>query len=368
MRVAIPFELCWHDVPGGTARSAIDLAAALDRRDDVEVVGVAARHRAPPAPAWRPTVRVHQLPLPRLLLYETWHGLRRPRVEAATGPVDLLHVAGAAVAASRAPMVVTVHDLAWRHHPDYFTRHGLRFFRRALRLVVDEAAIVFVPSMATLDDCVDAGLDRGRLRHVPWGVDVPSDDPGISTAEVRARFGIHGDYVVTVGTLEPRKNLRGLLRAWQVLDRDDVTLVVVGPEGWGDVVEPSAVPDRVVRTGFVDREVRDALYRGAVASVYPSVFEGFGLPVLESMALGCPVVTSAGTSCEELVSGGAGLAVDPHDPERIAAGLAELLDDAELRARVVAAGFERAAGHTWERAAQQVVEGYRDAVEAGVRP
>lgn len=365
MRVAIPLELCWHDVPGGTARAAIDLAAALDRRTDVEVVGVAGRHGAAPAPAWRPTVAVHQLPLPRVLLYETWHGLRRPRVEAATGPVDLLHVVGAAVAASRAPLVVTVHDLAWRHHPGYFTRHGLRFFRRAWQLTVDHASVVFVPSRATLEDCVDAGLDRERLRRVPWGIEV--DEPTIEDAEVRARFGIEGDYVVAVGTLEPRKNLRGLLHAWEILDRDDATLVVVGPEGWGDAVGPDATPDRVVWTGFVDREVRDALYRGAVASVYPSLFEGFGLPVLESMALGCPVVTSAGTSSEELVTGGAGLVVDPRAPSAIAAAMSELLDDPELRGRLAAAGRARAAEHTWERTAQQVVEGYREAVDTGVR-
>lgn len=359
MRVAVPLEQCWHEVPGGTARTSIDLTTALSARPDVDVVGVAARHGAPPAPAWQPQVPVEHLALPRPLLYETWHGLGRPRVEAATGVVDLCHVVGGAIAPSRAPLVVTIHDLAFEHHPEMFTRHGLRFFRRALALTIERARMVFVPSRATLEDCVRAGIDRGRLRHVPWGVTVtePSD---ADVQRVRAQYGIDADYVVMVGTLEPRKNLEGVLAAWHRLGRDDLHLVVVGPAGWGDAVDPSTLPPRLVRTGFVPLEDRDALYRGALASLYPSLLEGFGLPVLESMALGCPVVTSSGTSTEELVDGGIGLAVDPRRPDAIADALAELLDDDDLRSSMAARGRAAAADYTWERAAELVVAGYEE--------
>lgn len=358
MRVAVPLEQCWHEVPGGTARASLDLVDALVAGGDVDVVGVSAQHAHPPPAPWRPSVPVTALPLPRLALYETWHGLRRPRVEWATGPVDVCHAAGGAIAASSAPLVVTVHDLAFLHHPGLFTRHGLRFFNRALDITRSEAARVLCPSVATLEDCVAAGIDRERLRHVPWGCEV--HDVDVDTVErARREVGVEGDYVVVVGTLEPRKNLRGLFAAWSQLDRPGLELVVIGPTGWGDAL--GGEPPRGVRmVGFVDRWVRDALYAGARASCYPSLFEGFGLPVLESMAVGCPVVTSAGTATEELVADGAGVAVDPTDPASIAAGLASVLDDPQQRDVLAAAGRARAASHTWSRTAELTVDAYRE--------
>jgi glycosyltransferase involved in cell wall biosynthesis len=364
VQVAIPLEQCWHQVPGGTARASIDTVAALDARPDVKVVGIAARHRRLPAPPWRPPVPVRHLPLPRTVLYEAWHGLRRPAVDRWAGPVDVLHVLGGAVAASRAPMVATLHDLAFLHHPEMFTRHGTRFFERALAIVRSEAARVLVPSSATLEDCVSAGIDRQRLRYVPWGVEV-GEVPAAEVDAARRELGITGRHVVAVGTLEPRKNLRRLVDAWGMVaggpDRDDVTLVLVGPEGWGEAVDAD-LPRGVVVTGFVPDRTRDALYAGATASVYPSLMEGFGLPVLESMALGCPVVTSAGTATEELVAGGAGLTVDPEDVGSIAGGIGRLLDDEDLRRRVRRAGIERARAYTWARTADLTVQAYREVV------
>lgn len=364
MRVAVPLEQCWHEVPGGTAGTALELTAALHGREDVEIIGVAARHRSAPPAEWRPAVPVVHLPLPRRVLYETWHGLRRPPVESATGPVDLCHAVGGAVPGSGAPLVFTVHDLAFVHHPELFTAQGRRFFRRALRLVRDEAAQVQVPSRSTLEDCAAAGIERSRLRLVPWGVTVGAVTPE-SVETARRRFGLRSRYVVFVGTLEPRKNLRGLLTAWQLLDRADLELVVIGPAGWGDAgpgtgTDRSTLPENVTMTGFVDGSTRDALVAGAVVSCYPSVFEGFGLPVLEAMALGCPVVTSAGTSTEELVAGGAGIAVDPLDPSAIAAALASVIDDEGLRDRLSQAGRARAGSYTWERAAGLALAGYRE--------
>ncbi|MCO8127559.1 glycosyltransferase family 4 protein [Acidimicrobiia bacterium EGI L10123] len=359
MRVAIPLEQCWAEVPGGTARTMIDLAAALDARPEVDVVGVAARHSGPPPPAWRPTVPVHHLPLPRRLLHETWHALRRPRIERATGAVDVCHAVGGAIPATAAPLVVTVHDLAFVHYPELFSRQGRRFFHRALTLTRAHAAQVQVPSQATLEDCVAAGIERDRLRLVPWGCTV-TDPSAEDVAEVTARFGLPGRYVVCVGTLEPRKNLRRLLQAWARLARHDVELVLIGPGGWGEERDLSTSARNVTMTGFVDLRTRDALYRGAVASCYPSLFEGFGLPVLESMALGCPVVTSAGTSTAELAAGGAALTVDPLDVDAIAGALADVLDDADLRARLIEAGSARAGERTWERAAELAVAGYQE--------
>lgn len=363
MRVAVPFEQCWHEVPGGTARASIDLVSAMVAHG-VDVVGVSAMHRRPPLDHWRPPVEVRALPLPRLPLYESWHRLRRPAVERVTGPVDLVHVVGGAVAGHRAPLIVTVHDLAFQRYPQMFTRHGRRFFERALALTRDEAALVLVPSVATLEACADAGIERTRLRHVPWGID-RRRPPEHEVRDVRRRFGLDRDYVVVVGTLEPRKNLPRLFAAWRQLDRD-LDLVVVGPSGWGDALgdehRGSGSGGNVSMIGFVDDGTRDALYAGAVASVYPSLLEGFGLPVLEAMAMGCPVVTSAGTATEELVAGGAGMAVDPTDVDAIAGGLGAVLDDERLRSSMRAAGLRRAGELTWTSTAERTVAAYREVV------
>jgi glycosyltransferase involved in cell wall biosynthesis len=257
--------------------------------------------------------------------------------------------------------VVTLHDLAWRRDPGMFTRNGVRFFDAALACTISDADLVLCPSQATIEDAAAAGVGRDRLRLVPWGmttVDVTDED----VAGVRRRYGITGRYVLSVSTLEPRKNLRRLLDAFSRLGRDDVTLVVVGPEGWGESLsEPAEVlGDRLRRTGFVPRSELPPLYRGAAAVCYPSLWEGYGLPVAEAMGAGAPVVTSAGTATEELVAGGAGLAVDPCDTDAIAGALARVLDDDDLAGRLRQAGRARAADTTWDRTAALTVAAYEE--------
>jgi glycosyltransferase involved in cell wall biosynthesis len=364
LRVAVTLEQCWHDVPGGTARAALDSVEALDRRDDVTVVGVAARHRDQPAPEWRPSVAVEMLPLPRLALYEAWHLLRRPRVERATGPVDVIHATGMAVPPRSAPMVVTVHDLAFLDQPTHVTRHGLRFFRRAIDLARRDADIVIAPSQATIDACVRHGFDADRLALVPWGVhQVVASDADVE--RVRARYDLGSPYILWAGTVEPRKNLPGVVRAFGLLGRDDVVLALAGPDGWNEDLDALLAPDirpRVRRIGFVPPDELRALYAGASVFCLPSLAEGFGLPVLEAMAQGTPVVTSIGTATAE-VAADAGLLVEPTDATAIAKALARVLDDADLAATMAAGGRRRAATYTWARTAELLVDAYRSAIE-----
>ena len=231
--MAVTLEQCWHRVPGGTATSILGTVAALARRDDVEVVGVAARHGEPPPAPFRPAVDVRHLPLPRLALYEAWHGLRWPPVERATGPVDVVHATAVAVPPTRAPLVMTIHDLAFLADPSLVTRHGNRFFRRGTELARRHARLVLVPSEATAAECREAGFDPDRLRIVPWGVDPQPVAPG-DVEGVRRRFGLQLPYVLFVGTVEPRKNLGGVIGAVAGLAGRDLDLVIVGPEGWNE--------------------------------------------------------------------------------------------------------------------------------------
>lgn len=368
MRVAVVLEQCWHRVPGGTARAALDQVRAvqeLGSGSGVEQVGLSAWHRAAPPEPWRPEVEVAQLRLPRPLLYETWHRFQRPRVERATGPVDVIHATGYAVPPRSRPLVVTLHDLAWRHDPSNFTPRGVRFFEAALRRTIDGADLVLCPSQATLDDCVAAGIEPARLRQIPWGIDAELADDA-SVEAVRQRYGLTGRYVLFVGTLEPRKNLRRLLEAMRRLPQRDVSLAIAGPVGWGDALgdgggdlRERVMRERVKLLGFVAPEDLAPLNRGAAAVCYPSLWEGYGLPVAEALAQGAAVVTSKGTATEELVAGGAGLAVDPLDTDAIAGALARILDDEDLAATLWAAARARAAERTWEATARLTVDAYR---------
>jgi len=368
LRIAFTLEQCWHRVPGGTAVAALELASALAERPGLELVGVAARHRDPPPEQWRPPVAVRHLALPRVALYESWHYLRRPLVEAATGPVDVIHATGIVMPPPTKPVVLTVHDLAYLDYPELFTRQGLRFFRRALDLALRDASLVLCSSLATLERCREAGFADDRLRHVPLGVRATRATPG-DIARVRGVYGLPERFILWTGTVEPRKNLAGLIRAFSLLDTN-AALVLVGPPGWNEDIErhldelPTEKRDRVRLLGWVPRGDLEALYAAATVMCFPSLLEGFGFPVVEAMAQGTPVVTSRGTSTEELVSGGAGLLVDPRQPEEIAAALGRVLGDPALASQLGEAGLRRSADYTWARTAELVERTYEEASRA----
>ncbi|HEY8525519.1 MAG TPA: glycosyltransferase family 1 protein [Acidimicrobiales bacterium] len=361
MRVGVVLEQCWHRVPGGTALAALEQVRAVAELGGVEQVGVAARHRELPPEPFRPVIPVRHLPLPRRLLYETWHRARWPRVERATGPVDVIHATGYAVPPRSRPLLATVHDVAWRHDPGNFTRNGVLFFEAGLRRVIADADRVLCPSQATLNDCADAGIERSRLRRIPWGMTSRDVSPA-EVERVRRAYGLDRRYVLFVGTQEPRKNLGRLLDAVARLPHDDVVLAVVGPRGWGEALAPraAALGDRVRLVGFVPAADLGPLYAGAAVLCYPSLVEGYGLPVAEALGHGAPVVTSKGTATEELVADGAGLTVDPTDTDAIAGALAQVLDDDDLADRLRRAGRARAAATTWETTARLTVAAYEE--------
>ena len=194
------------------------------------------------------------------------------------------------------------------------------------------------------------------MRVVPWGIR-PRALPDGAVDRVKRSYDLSRPYVLFTGTVEPRKNLGRLLEAVRRLDRPDIDLVLVGPSGWDDEPTP---PPRTRRLGFVPAEDRDALYAGAAVVAYPSLREGFGLPVLEALAQGAPVVTSAGTATAE-VAGDVAVLVDPRDVDAIAGALARVLDDEDFANGLRAAGPARAAEFSWERTASGTIAAYREA-------
>lgn len=359
LRVALTIEQCWHAVPGGTAVAALGMAGALAAGGTVELIGVSARHRRPPEPPWVPPIPWCGLPLPRIALYEAWHRLRAPSVEKATGRVDVVHATAFPMPPRSRPVVLTVHDLAWLDNPAHFTRRGLGFFRRGLELARRDADVVVCPSEATRADCVRHGLDSARVRVVPLGIDAAAATDA-DVVRAKARYRLERPYVLWAGTIEPRKNLPGLLQAFRMLD-EGIDLVLAGPRGWNEDLESLVGDerDRVHTVGFVSPEDLRGLYAGAALLCWPSFMEGFGFPVLEAMAQGTPVVTSAGTSTEE-IAGGAGVLVNPRDPQSIAAGMKEVLEDDGRAAALADAGRKRAGEFTWERTGRMLSEIYEE--------
>jgi glycosyltransferase involved in cell wall biosynthesis len=359
LRVALTFEQFWHRVPGGTAIATLAIARELAERDDLELVGVAARHHDAPVAGAPFPIPVKHLPLPRVALYEAWHRLRRPAVERATGTVDVIHATSIAMPPKTAPLVVTIHDLAWLHEPRHFTRRGISFFNRGLALALKDADLVMCPSRATLRDCAEKGFARDRLRLVPMGTDI-TIATDVSVEKARRQYGLPERYLLWIGTIEPRKNLPRLLEAYRNLDTD-IPLVLGGPAGWNEDLETLVAPVRhkVRVIGFVPQADLAPLYRGATLFCFPSLLEGFGLPVVEAMAQGTPVVTSRGTSTEEIAEG-AGVLVDPLDPGSIRDGMEEVLALPGRAEELSRAGLARASDYTWGRTAGLVADAYRE--------
>ena len=350
MLIAYTLEQCWRRVPGGTGIAAIEVARELDMRSDVEVIGVAGRHRHPPTDGFAPPIAVNSLPIGGPLLVESWLRLGWPKVESVVDNADIVHSTTIIPPATSLPLVVTIHDLAFLRHPDFFTARGNKVFRRSLDIMLNKADMVLCSSQATLEDCVTAGFSSDRLRHVPLGVRAQTITDEDRT-RVRATYDLPEQFVLFVGTLEPRKNLARLIEALGSL-RDAPPLVVVGMAGWGDEA-PSTAHD-VRFTGFVPANDLPALYEACSVFAFPSILEGYGLPVIEAMAHGAAVVTSRGTSTEE-VAGGAAVLVDPLSVESIAAGLSEALSNVD---NLRASGLARAAQVPWSATAEATVSAY----------
>ena len=370
VRVALVVEQMWQPVPGGSGRYIVEVASRLGAAG-ARALGIAAAHgRDEPSPASVGlTIPVVNSRLPRRLLYAAWDRAGAPEVDHLTagpsGEADAVHATTWAIPPTSKPLAVTVHDVAFVRDPAHFTRHGNAYFRRALDKTRRRAGAIIVPSRATADDCVAAGLDAARITVIPHGL---THTPA-SADQVRAFQEAHGltrPYILWVGTREPRKNLPTLLRAFaRLAPASDLDLVLVGPAGWGeDATEEASLAEEIPagrlhvlgRLGDADLA---AAYAGARAFTFPSIWEGFGLPVLEAMAHGAPVVTSAGT-CMEEVAGDAGLLVDPVDAGALAEALAAAAGTDHDR--LAAAGRERASLFTWEESARAHAAVYQDLV------
>jgi len=338
-------------VPGGIGRYTTGLLQGLaqlaEGGETVPAITLyASRARGSPDPLAVHGLRLRASPLPGPVLSRAWDlGLLR-----APGGSDLVHATSTAAPPTSAPLVVTVHDTAWRQVPGSFPTRGRRWHEAALRRARRRAAALVVPSEAVAHELVAAGVDPAAVVVIAHGADhLPAPDHTGASALLE-RLGVGGQFLLSVGTLEPRKNLVRLVAGYERARPrlpEPWPLVVVGPRGWGPEGPPSSAATGVVWAGPVDDATLAALYARARLLAYVPLVEGFGLPPVEAMRQGTPVLSSALPSL-----GAAARVVDPDRVEDIAAGLVEVATDETLRRQLVARGTARADELTWKASAR----------------
>jgi glycosyltransferase involved in cell wall biosynthesis len=352
---------------GGVARYARSLIAAMAAEADCgEIILFYNRFRGN-GDLWRPpgtAFTVRNVPVPRRLLQGLWQTLNWPPIEMFCGRVDVFHGLHFVLPVSRkARRVLTVQDLTYLRHPDYYrdARLNDRGYRQELPWALTQADAVIAASQKTCDDLVDLlNYPAERIRVIHHGVADRFFVPAASIDQelIRRHYRITPSYAIfLVGTPEPRKNIARTVAAVRRA-APSVDLVLVGEPR---LLQPLVgVPtEHLIFTGTVPEEHLPALLSGAIFSVYPSLDEGFGLPLLESMACGVPVLTSNRGALPE-IAGGTAMIVNPEDIEDMVHGLSVLLNDEALRRRLAEAGRRRAADFTWKKAAAQTVALYRE--------
>jgi glycosyltransferase involved in cell wall biosynthesis len=365
--LAVLVDQVLGSVPGGSGAYVRHLVPALAAADPA--MDVALFHtRIPEArpESWMRRHWVEELPGGMRSLYPQWALRRGPALPLGLSQRDLLHAPTALAippAGDDQRLVVTVHDLAFLVHPEAFPRRWALVYRAGLARAVRSADALIAVSRHTAEDLMRRTRVRPAKVYVtPLAPTLPHGDADVE--KVLARHRVHAPYILSVGTLEPRKNLARLVRAYRRLAARGAphALVLAGPVGWrpAELLAETTKegPGSVVLTGFVSEDDLDALYRGADVFVYPSVYEGFGLPVLDAMARGVPTIVSTSSSLPE-VAGEAAVPVDPRSIAGIVEALERVTTDGALAARLRDAGRARAARFTWEDTARRTLDVYK---------
>jgi glycosyltransferase involved in cell wall biosynthesis len=347
-----------------------------DDRVDLRPIAASAQRRPDDMQAMLGTdCHVRQFCFPTRWKNALWTRLEWPFMEVFTGKTDIVHGGFHLLPPSRsAKQVVTIFDLAGMRRDAIHDDSEQATHRQLLAHAVPRADGIFAISQSCRNDVIELlGADPEKVYVVPGGValdEFEENSAAASLAPICTRFGIEEDYLIHLGTLEPRKNLARLVAVYARLAEqhgDLPQLVLAGGNGWMyepifEAIERHGLTDRVICTGYLDRRDAVALLKGARACVYPSLYEGFGLPVLEAMAARTPVLTSNVSSLPEVI-GNTGILVEPESDDSLAEGLSRLLfqrDDESVR---VEAAWQRAQGMTWEDSARALRKGYQSVLD-----
>lgn len=373
MRIGIDYTPAYEQ-GGGIGRLTRDLIAALSHLDTNTsyklFVAGAKKNELPSKFAqnfqWKPTS------ISPTWLARIWYRTKLPiPIEAFTGQLDLFHATDFTLPPTllQTKTIVTVHDLSFVRVPDTSSPKLKKYLDAVVPYSVKKATHVIADSQATKDDLTDLyDISPDKITVLLSGIDsryryVISID-GYMT--MRRKYNIPNvPYIFTIGTIQPRKNYSRLIKALKILRETgyDIHLVIAGGKGWLEdemykTLAKTKMQDFVHLIGFADDNDVAELYSGAECVAFTSLYEGFGFPVLESMACGTPVVTSNVSSLPE-VAGDAAIMVNPYDIEAIAKGIQRILDDSELKETLIQRGFVQAAKFTWENSAQNLLNIYQ---------
>jgi glycosyltransferase involved in cell wall biosynthesis len=373
MRVAIDYTAAIYQSAGvgRFVRSLVKALAELDRENEYVLVYADPPRGVKPSFPGAPNFVPLRVPVPDRVLTILWHRLGLPvPIDLITGRVDVFHSPDFVLPpVMRAAKVLTVHDLAFLLHPECADAGLRNYLERTVPRSVARSDFILADSEHTKDDLICLlGVAPEKIEVVPGGVDPefsPVEDAG-RREEMRRTIGEGHPYILNLGVIEPRKNLVRLIEAFEMLkSRHDLPhrLVLAGKKGWlsDDIyrrAERSPLASEILFPGFVSEQDLPLLYAAADLFVFPSLYEGFGLPPLEAMASGVPVVVSRSSSLPEVV-GDAALMVRPENAEELSEAMARVLTDDGLRTAMVARGLQQSRRFTWGAAAQRMLAAYR---------
>ena len=361
--------------PVGAGVYTIAIARGVAVRDDVDLHLLTRRGDRDRWSTIAPAATLHALAPNRRPARLVWEQVAGPRVAQRIRP-DVWHAPHYTMPLrSAVPTAVAMHDLTFFDHPEWHERSKVVYFRRMIAAAARRADVIITGSHDAAEGLRTRFRPRGEIVVVHHGVDhgrfSPTGDEAADEAAL-ARHGVTRPYIAFASTIEPRKDVPTLVQAFARIaaSHPDLQLVLAGGDGWGvaqarDAIAASGVATRILRPGYVDDATLGALFRRAEVIAYPSLVEGFGMPALEALASGTPLVTTSGSALEEIV-GDAGLLVPPANADALAAALTNVLDDASLAAGLRAAGPPRAATFTWERSIEAHVDIYRRAIGAAL--
>jgi glycosyltransferase involved in cell wall biosynthesis len=369
MRVGIHAEPASHRIPGGVGAYVRHIVGELTQSNDDWEYRLIVWDRCLKPTEWSAThTPPGRMPVP--LRYALWNFLGIPRIDE---PLDVIHATGLAIPpAPNATLVATVHDLTVEHMPEVVPPVWRAIYRRGLRTAVSRAAVICAVSGAIKHELIERlGVDERRIVVTPEAACLSATDP--RDEDVLRRLGLDGAYVLNVGTVEPRKNQIALLRAFARASTQlkDVKVAIAGAPGWGqqqvaEEIDRLNLGKRVVLTGKVTAGELAALYSRALVFALPSLYEGFGLPLVEALGFGIPSVASSIPALME-VGGPAAIYVDPRDTEQLSGALCQLAQDGALRLHLAAAGPEQAGKFSWRTTAELTRGAYQLAASLGGR-
>jgi glycosyltransferase involved in cell wall biosynthesis len=373
MRVAIDYTAAIYQAAGvgRFVRSLVKALAELDRENEYVLVYADPPAGVTPTFPEAPNFVRWRVPVPDRALTILWHRIGLPLpIDLITGRVDVFHSPDFVMPpVLRAAKVLTVHDLAFLLHPECADAGLRRYLEKTVPRSVARSDFILADSEHTKDDLICLlGVSPDKIAVVPGGVDPefsPEEDEG-RRAEMRSKLSGGHPYILNVGMIEPRKNLARLIEAFELLKaRHHLPhrLVLAGKKGWlsNDIyrrAERSPLASEIVFPGFVSERELPLLYGAADLFAFPSLYEGFGLPPLEAMASGTPVVVSRSSSLPEVV-GDAAQMVRPESAEELSLAMARVLTDGALRDAMVARGLEQSRRFTWQAAARKMLDVYR---------